>query len=216
MLDLVIVGAGGFGREMFHWSRDTFSRDEYRIKGFLSAKPNDLDGFEVQAPILGDPMTYQPQPNERFLFGIGLIDVKRRLIDALVSKGAQFERLIHPTAIVCPTAKLGVGVVLCPYSIVSESVVVGDYTMLSYFASCGHDAKIGAYSVMCPYATLNGFVVVEEEVFLGTHCTITPSRKVGHHSKVSANTMVRKDAPPYSLVYGVPGQVKRLFGAPVE
>jgi sugar O-acyltransferase (sialic acid O-acetyltransferase NeuD family) len=214
VLDLVIVGAGGFGREMYHWARDSFPADQYRIKGFLSAKPNDLDNFEIKAPILGDPLTYAPQPNERFLFAIGLIDVKRKLIDALAAKGAQFEKLVHPTAIVCPTAKLGTGVVICPFATVSDSVKVDDFAMLNFYASCGHDAHVGAYSVLCPYATLNGFAMLEEEVFLGTHTTVTPSRRIGHHSKVSANSMVSHNAPPYSLIYGVPGQIKRLFNAP--
>lgn len=213
MLDLVIVGAGGFGREMYHWARDCFSADQYRIKGFLSAKPNDLDGFEIKAPILGDPMQYAPQPNDRFLFAIGLIDVKRRLIDALAAKGAQFERLVHPTAIVCPTAKLGTGVVICPFVTVSDSVRVDDFAMLNFYASCGHDAQVGAYSVLCPYATLNGFAVIEEEVFMGTHSTVTPSRRVGHHSKISANSLVSQNTQPHTLVFGVPGQHKRLFTA---
>lgn len=216
MLDLIIVGAGGFGREMYHWARDSFPADRYRFKGFLSAKPNDLDGFAIDAPILGDPLTYTPQANDRFLFAIGLIDVKRKLIDALAAKGAQFERLVHPTAIVCPTAKLGAGVVICPFVTVSDSCRVDDYAMLNFYVSLGHDAHVGAYSVLCPYATLNGFAVIEEEVFLGTHTTVTPSRRVGHHSKVSANSMVSHNAPPYSLIYGVPGQQKRLFNAPGE
>jgi sugar O-acyltransferase (sialic acid O-acetyltransferase NeuD family) len=216
VLDLIIVGAGGFGREMYHWAKDCFPADRYRFKGFLSAKPTDLDGFAIDAPILGDPMVYEPQPNDRFVFAIGLIDVKRRLIDALAAKGAQFERLIHPTAIVCPTAQLGTGVVICPFVTVSDSVRVDDHAMLNFYASCGHDAHVGAYSVLCPYATLNGFAVIEEEVFLGTHTTVTPSRRVGHHSKVSANSMVSHNAPPYSLIYGVPGQMKRLFNAPQE
>ncbi len=211
MLDLVIVGAGGFGREMYHWARDCFSAEQYRIKGFLSAKANDLEGFEIQSPILGDPLQYAPQPNERFLFAIGLIDVKRRLIDALVARGAQFERLVHPTAVVCGTAKLGTGVVICPFATVSDSVRVDDFAMLNFYASCGHDAHVGAYSVLCPYATLNGFAVIEEEVFMGTHSTVTPSRRVGHHSKISANSLVSQNTQPHTLVYGVPGQHKRLF-----
>jgi sugar O-acyltransferase (sialic acid O-acetyltransferase NeuD family) len=213
VLDLIIVGAGGFGREMYHWARDCFAAEQYRIKGFLSAKPTDLEGFEIKAPILGDPMQYIPQANDRFLFAIGLIDVKRRLIDALVSKGAQFERLVHPTAIVCNTAKLGAGVVICPFVTVSDSVRVDDFAMLNFYASCGHDAQVGAYSVLCPYATLNGFAVIEEEVFMGTHSTVTPSRRVGHHSKISANSLVSQNTQPHTLVFGVPGQHKRLFTA---
>ena len=46
MKHLVIVGAGGFGREMFGAAREAIGfGNEFDIKGFLDAKPTALDGF---------------------------------------------------------------------------------------------------------------------------------------------------------------------------
>lgn len=211
MNDLVIVGAGGFGREMYHWARAAIAADQFKVKGFLSSSRDDLEGFAIDAPVLGDPEDYQPLPGERYLFAIGRIEVKRRIIETLRKKGAQFLSLIHPSAIVAQTAQIGEGVVICPFVTVSDHVKLDEFTMLNFYSSCGHDAHVGPYSILSPYATLNGFATIEHEVFLGTHATVTPSQRVGHHSKVSANSVVTHDVRPYTLVYGVPGRHQKLM-----
>src|SRR5438046_506016 len=68
MIDIIIVGAGGFGREVYQWASVSFSPDQYRIKGFLSQNCHDLDGYNVRLPILGNDQTYYVKPNDRFLY----------------------------------------------------------------------------------------------------------------------------------------------------
>ncbi len=211
MYDVVIVGAGGLGREMLRWSRESLSQDAYRVKGFLSNNPRDLDGFGIDLPILGNPEEYVPEENDRFVFAIGLLEVKRQIIDCLKRKSAKFLTVVHPTAQLAETATLGEGVIICPFATVSEHARIGDFAMLQLYASCGHDTQVGKHCILCPYATLNGFAVLEDEVFLATHATVTPSCRVGHHSKVSANSVVTRDVAPHSLVYGVPGQHRVLW-----
>lgn len=212
MYKLIIVGAGGFGREVYHWAQDSFSPNQYEIKGFLSPNSNDLAGFNIEARILGDEHTYEVQDDDRFLFAIGNIQIKKRVVAALKSKGAVFVSLIHPTALVAKTTKLGEGVVLCPFVTVSDHVELDDFVMMNFYSSCGHDAKVGKYSILCPYSTMNGFSTLEDEVFLGSHTTVTPLRRVGFQSQVSANSAVMYDVPAHHFVYGVPGKNRRIFG----
>ena len=47
MLNIIIIGAGGFGREVYQWAKDSFDNKEYKIKGFISNKPDDLKGFNI-------------------------------------------------------------------------------------------------------------------------------------------------------------------------
>ncbi|MFE5320253.1 acetyltransferase [Paenibacillus sp. NPDC056579] len=211
MLDIIIVGAGGFGREVYLWAKDAFPENEYRIKGFLSPNPHDLDYFRTEAKIIGDENTYDIQENDRFLFAIGNIDIKKRVVTQLKQRGAQFLTLIHPTAIVTPTATIGEGVILCPFVTVSDHVEIGNFVMMNFYSSCGHDAKVGDYSILCPYATVNGFSILQDEVFLASHSTVTPRKKVGYRAQVSANSVVMYDVPDYNFVFGVPGRNKRIF-----
>jgi sugar O-acyltransferase (sialic acid O-acetyltransferase NeuD family) len=213
MFDLVIVGAGGFAREVYRWATQGLTANSYRMKGFLSHSPDDLDAHSIDYPILGDPADYRPHPAEHFLFAIGDVAAKKTLVDALQARGARFMTLVHPTAIVAPSARLGEGAIVCPFALISDNVVLEDFVTLNFYASCGHDAVIGKYSILSPYATVNGGSRLEAEVFMGTHSTVTARRLVGRGAKISANSVVMHDVPPRTLVHGVPGRHSSIFAA---
>jgi len=211
MHDIVIIGAGGFGRELHEMLWECLPPAEYRFKGFLANDPYELSGFGVDATILDHPDQYRPHPGDRFLLAIGDMDVRRRVVETLVDKGGEFLTLIHPTSVIAKTAQIGKGVVIYPFTTIMNRGIVDDFVHLSIYASVGHDACVGMYSLMAPYATLNGFSVLEEEVYMSTHSTVAPEKRVGRKSKVSANSAVMQDVPTCSLVHGVPGRQTRLI-----
>jgi len=206
MYDIIIIGAGGFGREVYLWAKDSFSKEQYNIKGFLDDNPRILDNYDMDVGIIGNLNSYEIKNQDRFLFAIGDIDIKKDLVIKLKEKGAKFLTLIHPTAIVAKTTKIGEGVIICPFCLVSDNVLLGDFVMMNIYSSCGHDVKVGSYCILSPYATLNGFVILEEEVFLGTHTNVIPYKRVGCKSKISANSVAMRDVPPNKIVFGVPGK----------
>ena len=203
MNNIIIVGAGGFGREVYQWCQDSFDKSEYKIKGFLSKDKNELDNFKIDAPIIGHEDDYEIQSDDRFLIAIGNVDIKKKVVESLKKKGAKFLSLTHPTAIVSPNSKVGEGVIICPYSILTDSVEIGDFVMLNVYVYCGHDSKVGKYSILSPYATLNGYATLGDEVFVATHSTITSSKNVGKKSIIGANSLVLHDVPEGSKVIGV-------------
>lgn len=213
MLDLVIVGAGGFGRELYEMIGDVFPSDEYRVKGFLGLVQGDggLGDFGINLPVLDDPEAYQPQPNDRFLMAIGYMDVRRRVAEALESKGGQFISFVHPLARVAKTARVGEGAVIYPFAVISNAASLEPHVHLNYFASVGHDCRLGRYCLLAPYATLNGFVQLDDEVYLSTHSTVAPGCSMGRRSKLSANSACMRDAEENAMVFGVPGRhVRRM------
>jgi sugar O-acyltransferase (sialic acid O-acetyltransferase NeuD family) len=206
MYDIIIVGAGGFGREVYHWAKDSFSKYQYKIKGFLDDDLRVLDNYSMDIRVISNIDSYVIEEQDRFLIAIGNVDMKKNIITKLKVKNAQFLTLIHPTAIVVNTAKIGEGIIICPFVTISDNVQLGNFAMLNIYSSCGHDAKVGNYCILSPYATLNGFVILEDEVFLGTHTTVIPYKKVGYKSKISANSVVMRDVPAHKMVFGVPGK----------
>ncbi len=200
---ILIVGAGGFGREVLSWANDTWPDHAAKIAGFLSADAS----RRVPLPILGDPELFPPVPGDAFLLAIGIPDTRRRVAEALLAKSAVFLTLVHPTAIVATTATVGVGSIVCPYAIVSDAAKVGPFVLANYHSSLGHDSNAGGFSVLSPYATLGGNAQIGQEVFLGMHASVGPSRKVGTGSKISALSCALADVPCDSIVYGVPGRI---------
>jgi len=208
---ILVVGAGGFGREVLQWARAAWPDRVARIAGFLSDDPSRLADHDSGLTIVASPEGFVPEPGDALLLAIGIPAVRRRVAEALQLRGAKFLTLIHPTAIVAPTAEIGEGSILCPYSIVSDSARVGRCALLNYHASLGHDASVGEYAVLSPYATLGGNAQIAEDVFLGMHASVGPSRRIGARSKVSANSCALADAPTDSIIYGVPGRVGPLI-----
>jgi sugar O-acyltransferase (sialic acid O-acetyltransferase NeuD family) len=211
MLDLIIVGAGGFGREMYQWLSDWRvtvrpKRPSYRIKGFLSNRADDLDGFDLPVGILGDPDDYAVEADDRFVLAIGTIKVRKRIATRLKSAGGHFLTFQHPTAVVASSATLGEGVIVCPFATISVNVRLDDFVLVNCYASCGHDATLGKHCVLSPYATVNGFGRLEDDVFMGTHATVTAHRCVGTRASISANSVALSNVRGDSLVQGVPGR----------
>jgi hypothetical protein len=88
---LIILGAGGFGREMVAWARQSeqFGR-EWTLKGFLDDNEAALAGKATPAPWLGRIQDHQPREEEVFVCAIGIPAIKRRISELLASRGARF------------------------------------------------------------------------------------------------------------------------------
>lgn len=208
---ILIVGAGGFGREVLQWARHAWPTMSERIAGFLSADSDALDGHATTLSVLGSPDTFELQPGDGLVLAIGIQGVRRRVAERLAARGARFLTLIHPSAIVADSAVIGEGTVICPHAIVSDAVQLGQFVLVNYHASLGHDAEAGDFAVLSPYATLGGTASIGDDVFLGLHASLAPAVKVGSKSKVSANSTVLKDSPAGSLIFGVPGRCVPLL-----
>jgi sugar O-acyltransferase (sialic acid O-acetyltransferase NeuD family) len=208
---ILIVGAGGFGREVLQWARAAWPVRAESIAGFLSADERILDGHARSLPILGTPDNFTPANGDALLLAIGISGVRRRVAESLASRGATFLTLIHPSAIVTETASIGAGSIVCPYTIVSDGASIGRFTLLNYFASLGHDARTGEFCVLSPYATLGGAACLGDDVFLGMHASVGPIISVGCRSKVSANTAALVNVPNDSLVFGSPSRFAPLI-----
>jgi sugar O-acyltransferase (sialic acid O-acetyltransferase NeuD family) len=204
---ILIVGAGGFGREALQWARDTWPEHAHKIAGFLSADPRRLDGTSCQLPILADPAAFMPDEGDYLLLAIGIPGVRRHVAENLLARGAKFLAMIHPTAVVAESARIDLGTVICPYAIVSDSAQAGRFTLLNYHASMAHDSVTGDYAVLSPYATLGGGAIAAEDSFLGLHATLGPGVSLGARAKIAAQSALLHDAPADSLAFGVPARI---------
>jgi sugar O-acyltransferase (sialic acid O-acetyltransferase NeuD family) len=206
---LYIVGAGGFGREVFAWFRHPVLVD--RLVGFLSADPRALDGLDLGFGVVGPPEEHVIRPDDAFVLAIGIPGVRRRVAETLQASGGRFVTLVHETAVVADSAVIGEGAVVCPYAVVSTQATLGVCSVLNYHASAAHDAVIGDYAVLSPYAAAGGHAVLEDDVFVGLHGSVGPGRHVGARSKVAANSCALINVPPDSLALGVPARVTPLL-----
>ena len=144
MKRLLIVGAGGFGREVWAWAQDVMRAERcWEFGGFLDRNPEALARYLPEAEIVGDPECYSPAGGDVLLCAVGDPETKLRLSNELEGRGASFVTLRHPSAIVGPGCSVGRGCVLCPQVVLTTNVTVGDFVTVNLNSTIGHDAVIG-------------------------------------------------------------------------
>lgn len=207
MKHLIIIGAGGFGREVLGWASDTLKgKSDWVIDGFLDANPKALNQFNYDYPILGDPTYYLPRQNEYFVCAIGDPKIKLELCRQLQKRNGQFFTLVHPTAIVGYTCKIGTGCIICPGSIITTNVTVGNFVTLNLYSTVGHDATIGDGCTLSDHTDVTGGTILGEGVFLGSHASILPQVTVGDYAKIGAGSVVVRKVKPHTTIFGVPAK----------
>jgi len=207
---ILVVGAGGFARELVDWFVEASPEADPMIRGHLAEEPGDESSRPAMRPLLGSPADFELRPGDYLLLGIGRPDVRRRVGESLLARGGRFLTTIHPTAIVTAGSSLGVGTVVCPYAIVSSAATIGRFVLMNYFSSVAHDSVVEDFSVLSPYAAVAGAAAVGQDCFLGMHATVAPGVTVGAGCRISSLSWARVDAPAGSLIHGNPPVVRPL------
>lgn len=188
MKDIIIVGAGGFGREALYLIKDINKvSNQWKIKGFIDDNMNALDGVNCDYKIIGTINEWQPSPNEVFAIGIASPKVKELVVTLLKLKGANFVTLISPFARISEFTEIGEGCVI-------TGITIGDCVKIGNFVNIA-EAMIGQDSVIGDYTTLTGYVNVAsafigKRVFIGSHSVILNKRKIGDDAFICAGSIV--------------------------
>ncbi len=204
----LIVGAGGFGREVYSWTLGQLhATDPNHPVGFLDDDATALDGFpELKKGWVGRVSDYEPQPGDRLLMAIGDPSAKLAVAEQLTARGAKFASYIHPTAVLASDVQVGTGVMICPSVVICCNVRLGDFVLMNVGALAGHDSTIGDGGTLSPHADVAGQVVLERGVFLGCHAVILPKIHVGEFSRIGAGSVVISQVKPRATMMGVPAQ----------
>ncbi|MCA9073579.1 MAG: acetyltransferase [Planctomycetaceae bacterium] len=214
---LIIIGAGGFGREVHDWASDAIAAGaEWTVAGFLDDNPHALDGFDLPVGIIGHASTHQPNDDEVFVCAIGEPQIKLQIARSLRDRGATFTNVIHPTARIGQRNRLGVGLVLCPYSVITTNVTVGDFVSLNLHGTIGHDATVGDGCTLNNHTDITGWVQMGEGVFMGSHASVLPYARVGDYARIGAGSTVLRSAKPHTTIVGVPGKRLPSFDTPTK
>ena len=207
MEKIIIVGAGGFGRELLWWIKDiNKAQNKWKILGFIDDNPNALEGYDCDYKIIGSIKDWQPKEDEVFALAFGSPILKRKIVGILKAKGAKFATIIHPTAMLSEFAKVGEGLIMFPHSKISCNTTIGDFVTL-LATPIGHDTFVGDYTVISGGCNIVRNVKIGKDVFLAAGVCIAQDLVIGDGAYLGLGSVVLKDVPAGATVFGNPARV---------
>lgn len=203
-MDVIILGDGGHSmviQEMI------LSFDKYHIVAILD------DEFDHEFQENG--MVYGPisflmkllRRDTKVVVAIGANHARKNITQKLNLPPEQYLSVIHPTAVVSKSAKIGYGTVIMANTVINARAEIGMHCIMNTGAIVEHDNKIGDYTHASPNATLAGNVTSGVGVHIGSSATVIPGMHLGSWSIIGAGSTVIAHIPAHSKAVGCPARI---------
>lgn len=207
MKNLVLVGAGSFGREILTDLRNCIGYEtEFTFKGFIDNDLSRLDDYGMRPLILSLIADYQPAPEDVFLCTITDSAYRKQYVERIEARGGEFITLVHQSSSIGDRTTIGRGCYIARHSVVSCDVTLGDFVIFNGFGTVGHDSVLHDFCNLGAYAMVAGRVEVGAGTTLHPHCTILPSKKIGKNCVIGAGSVVIRSVGDGTSVFGVPAK----------
>lgn len=205
MKHLLIIGAGGFGREIYNMAPDCKGYGvDWDVKGFLDDTPDPLGGYDGYGPIIGKITEYSPQSDDVFICAIGSVPGKRKCVECILSKGGVFINLIHKSVSPGRNFLVGHGCIVQQGAIISCDISIGNFVSIQEECLLGHDAQIGDWCHLHARVFMGGFSTLQKGVHVGYGAFVHPKKTVGEGATVAAGAYVFRNVKSGITVIGNP------------
>lgn len=203
--DLLVIGGGGHAKVVI---------DVARAAGFnpvAALDPGTTGSFCNGVEVVGD----DDRAPELFAGGlrscviaIGDNRLRCRIAERLLEIGFIMPALVHPSAVVSPSAMIGDGSVVMPLAVINAAATIGRLVIVNSAAVVEHDCVLGDGCHVAPGTRLGGCVTVGRQTMIGIGSAVRPEARIGDHAVVGAGSTVIADVPAGSLAVGTPARAR--------
>ena len=208
MKDIIIIGAGGFAREvkcLLDEINDFENGINYNILGFVDDNIDantKIHGLKVLGNI-DYILTLKEKPS--LVLGIGNPKTKEVICEKF--KDFDFPIIIHPSiSVKRKNISIGIGSIICEGSLLTCDIIISDFVTINLSCTIGHDTVVGKFSSLMPAVNLSGEVVIENSVFIGTGVKIINQLTIGSNTIIGAGAVVSKSLPSNCTAVGIPAK----------
>lgn len=212
MQDLVVIGAGGFGREVIDVVRaiNAHRSPRYHLAGVVDDGPSSVNRqrlASLDVPYLGGrEVLADLHPATQVAIGIGSPMVREAIARHLAELRLRSPSLIHPTAVLGSATSLNEGLIACAGVSIGTNVDIGRYVHLNPHAVIGHDTVVGDFVSVNPNATVSGECRIGDGVLVGANAMIINGATIGAWVTVGASAGVVRDVPAGVIAKGLPAE----------
>jgi sugar O-acyltransferase (sialic acid O-acetyltransferase NeuD family) len=196
---LILWGAGGHGKVLLDIAR---AMDRFTAISFVDDSPARAAEF-CGCPVFA---TLDETGPGAVVIAIGSNQARARCAALALGRGRELATLIHPSAIVSPSVRLGPGTVVMPRVVINAGAEIGANCIINTAAVVEHDCSIGDYVHLSPGVVLGGAVVVESLVHMGLGSLALPGSVIEAGARVGAGAVVLRGVSRDDTVVGVPAR----------
>jgi sugar O-acyltransferase (sialic acid O-acetyltransferase NeuD family) len=209
--NLVIIGAGGFAREVRWLASELGATQPFRFLGYVVSDLSRLGPHDSRDEVLGDYSWLEANRGrvDALALGIGTPAARLKVSGELSSlfQEDRWPALVHPSVrFDRGTCKVGPGVLLCAGTIATVNVELQPFALVNLSCTIGHEAFIGRGCVLNPTVNISGGVRLGDGVLVGTGAQVLQYLSVGQGATVGAGAVVTKDVAPDETVVGIPAK----------
>ncbi|TWU41286.1 UDP-N-acetylbacillosamine N-acetyltransferase [Novipirellula aureliae] len=151
-------------------------------------------------------------PPAVFILSMSNPKIRYKCLHAALQVGLSPANVIHPTASVSPSARLGNGIYLAAQCVVSFDVGIEDHVIINYQAVVGHETSVDQHTVLNPGAKIGGNCRMGRRVLVGANAFVLQGTTIGDDAQIDALTYVDRHLDSgYLMSSRNPQPVKRPF-----
>jgi sugar O-acyltransferase (sialic acid O-acetyltransferase NeuD family) len=210
---LIVVGAGGFGRETLDVIEaiNGESRDPaFDVLGVVDSHPSDsnLDLLRrMGVSWLGSEAEWLARGEAaQYLVAIGNPLVREQVAQRFDAAGLDAAVAVHPRASVGSLPRFGAGTIICAGAQISTNIVLGKHVHVNPSATIGHDSVLSNFVSVNPGAVISGDVAIQRGTLVGAGAVVLQGLSIGEYSIVGAGACVVRDVDPGRTVKGIPAR----------
>jgi acetyltransferase EpsM len=207
-MNFAVVGHGGHSKVI---SEMILSNEHHHIIGYLDDKYEHIRLVENTfcGPISSAKRLIGHFKDIKFVMAIGDNKTRQLIVRKLKLPNEYYVTVIHKSAIISPSSKIGFGTVVMPNVVINANTKIGVHSIINTGSIIEHDSIIGDFTHVCPRATLTGNVQLDEGSFIGAGATIIPNTHISEWAKIGAGATVIHNIPSYCTAVGIPAKVKK-------
>ncbi len=209
---IIILGTGGSSRDILDITYDInafYGKEIYLVLGFLdddeSKWGKEINGIKILGPLVS-AVDYT---DAFFINGIGspktFLD-KQKIISKTNIPMDRFVTLIHPSASISKSAKIGLGSVIFQNVVLGSNVKVGEQVIILPNVVISHDDKVGDFSCLAGCVYISGTVSIGKFCYIGANASIRESLSIGEGSLVGMGSTVIDNVPSRTVFAGNPAR----------
>lgn len=205
-MDVIIIGSGAVAAEICSYLEDINKENavQINVRGFIDDNQENFkanaERYKFDQQYLGTSDNYQFSQEDLYIFGFANLQGRAAFLNKIKDKALNFLTIIHPTAQIARTARIGVGNVINPYCVIGPNALIGDHNLLTSYSFISHDCIVGDNNFFST-AGLSGNAIVGDNNFFGIRVTVLPSVSIGSNNIIQAGMTIDKTVTDNETVF---------------